>query len=126
MRGTRKVTEQDILGENAGGGITDMDIKKEVEKVANPYRYKIEFIRYDGDKSKLKPCPVTAKNQKIGEDKDEILERSMFIANYVNGKYKIMYIYKGFNNNIERRFFDGFKKENKLKYKFFKQKGIIF
>jgi len=125
MRKTRNITEQDILGDDTATAEIDKDISTD-KKAVNPYRHKISFAKYDGDASKLQAQKFNNKGQPLPETKDDIINRSMFFSNFVNERYKIIMIYKGRGDVLRRRLFDIFKKKNKTKYNFFKEKGIIF
>lgn len=126
MRGTRKVTEQDILGEEGESSLAEVNAKKEDKEIRNPFRYKSEFRKYQGNSEDLKSQRFDKKWNPLPESIQEIIDRSMFFSNFVNGKYKILMVYKGRNDIVKRRLFNVFTKKNKLKYNFFKQKGIIF
>jgi hypothetical protein len=126
MRGTRKVTEEDILGSGTEEVDLQVGTKKEVKQIPSPYRYKAEFKKYNGNKQDLPPQKFNKKGDPESETPEEFLARCMFFSNFVNGKYKILLVYRGKNNVIKRKKFDIFSKKNKIKYNFFKQKGIIF
>ena len=100
---------------------------KESKSVPNPYSSKIVFERFDGDMSKLPAQQFDSKGKPFKETKLQVIQRSRFFANFVNGKYKIIMVYKSRGNNKHHAKFDIIKpKKDKLKLAFFKSKGIIF
>jgi hypothetical protein len=102
-------------------------VKPEAARISNPYSIKIEFKKYEGDVAGLPSQQFNSKGNPLKESKIDLLKRSLFFANYVNGRYKIIMVYKGRGENKHHARFDIVNpKKDKAKIAFFKSKGIIF
>lgn len=126
MRGVRKTKEVAVETEEE---IIDKP-QRSKKTVANPYIYKSEFKRFTGTDSEewkeLKSPDLDSKGKAKSESFRNTVSRSLFFGHYINGKYKILMVYKGKGNTKKHAKFDVFSNKNRLKYNFFKSKGIIF
>lgn len=94
---------------------------------------KIQLKRFTGDRKELPEQKFDSKGKALPETKLQLIQRSRFIGVFVNGKYKIIMIYRGRGGNKHHALFDMIDMHSKAnrgimkrKYNFYKKAGIIF